>query len=155
MNEQKRPLGAAFFACKAGLCGSRFAAQLLLAVMDGLVVVVDLEVQAIEAGLHLGDAPLHERALLLEQRFARFESRIALVVQRHVLDERLDGHAGGPHALRELHARAILLAVVADAACRAGDVRQQADAFVVAQRVGGQAVFLAHFGDLHGKLLTS
>ena len=76
-----------------------------------------------------------------------------LFEQVHVLDERLDGHPRAAHAFDELDALAIRFAVVAHAACGAGNGPQQPDALVVAQGVAAHAVFLAHLGDLHVILL--
>lgn len=116
--------------------------HLLLGLDDEVLVVGNLVVKAVKARLHLGHALADLLALLLEDGLARPEGGVAALEELHVLDERLDGDVGAAHALDEAYAREVLLAVVADAALVAVNVREQANALVVAQGVRADAKLL-------------
>lgn len=114
-----------------------------------LIVISDLVVEAVEALLDALELLECDFALFDEDLPALFIRGVALIEELHVLDKRFNGDVRAAHALNKRDARAILVTVVAHAACVAVRAGQQPYTFVISQRIGADVVLLGYFRDAH------
>lgn len=99
-------------------------------------------------GLHL----FFEAVALFDEDIAAGLVGAFLVKELDVFDEGLDPDAGAAHAFDEFYPLAGCFVEIPDAAGLAGHGRQKADAFVVAQGIGGYVIQFADFFDGHGAI---
>lgn len=114
-----------------------------------LIVMGNLVVKTVDALLDALELLERYLALLDEDLPARFIRGVALVKELHVLNKRFNGYVRAAHTLNKRDARAILVTVVAHAACVAVHAGQQPYTFVISQRIGADAVLLGYFRDAH------
>ena len=89
--------------------------------------------------------------LLHQDGLAGLLGPFPLLEEGNIVNEGVDAHPGRPQALDQVDPLAGGLVIIPDAARRAGDRGDDADALVLAQGVRGDVKALAHFGDGHGK----
>lgn len=115
-------------------------------------VAVDFFVETVEGFLHGRHALDQAVALIDEQTLSGLAGRIPLLKEGHIFDESLNLYACLTHTFHQGDPAAGHLVVIPDAAACPRDGRDQADPFIIPERVGGNIEFLADFCDCHERV---